>query len=93
MSRQTLLARLESQEPPAKKPAREDRFSERHYRVSELATMWNLSRDKILVLFRNVPGVVRMGTVEGTPGKRRYATLLIPASVARRVYDAMSTPT
>jgi transcriptional regulator GlxA family with amidase domain len=59
-------------------------FSERHYEVSELAALWNLSEDTIRRLFRNEPGVLVLGR-ENRPGKRRYSTLRVPESVARQV--------
>ena len=47
---------------------------ERHYAVTEIAEMWNLSADKVRELFENEPGVLVIG--ERSPRhKRRYITL------------------
>lgn len=63
--------------------------AERHYAVTELAEMWNLSADKIRDLFDSEPGVLVIG--ERSPrGKRRYRTLRIPQTVVERVYMRLS---
>ncbi len=62
---------------------------ERHYAVTEIAEMWNLSPDKVRELFENEPGVLVIG--ERTPRhKRRYVTLRIPHSVLERVHHRLS---
>jgi len=49
---------------------------ERHYAVTEIAEMWNLSADKVRELFENEAGVLVIG--ERSPRfKRRYITLRI----------------
>jgi hypothetical protein len=60
---------------------------EKHYRVKELAGIWNLSPKTITRLFADEPGVVRVAN-EGA-GKRKYATLSIPESVASRVHERL----
>jgi hypothetical protein len=60
-------------------------FEERHYSVSEIAAMWNLSVDLVRKLFRNEPGVLVLGSVKRR-GKRGYMTLRISQSVLERVY-------
>jgi hypothetical protein len=63
--------------------------TERHYAVTEIAEMWNLSPDKVRELFENEPGVLVLG--ERSPRhKRRYVTLRIPHSVLERVHRRMS---
>ena len=58
---------------------------ERHYAVTEIAEMWNLSPDKVREIFKNEPGVLVIG--EQSPRhKRRYVTLRIPHSVLERVH-------
>jgi len=68
-------------------PANEHRniCEEKHYSVSELAVMWNLSENTIRRMFENEPGVLIWGTTEGR-FKRRYTTLRIPETVVLRVY-------
>jgi hypothetical protein len=64
--------------------------TERHYAVTEIAEMWNLSTDKVRELFENEPGVLVLG--ERSPRhKRRYVTLRIPHSVLERVHRRMSS--
>ncbi len=63
-------------------------YSERHFRVRELAAQLNVSPDTIRRLFRNEPGVLLLA--RRNPRKRVYRTLLIPASVAQRVHQRLS---
>ena len=64
--------------------------TERHYAVTEIAEMWNLSPDKVRELFENEPGVLVLG--ERSPRhKRRYVTLRIPRSVLERVHHRLSS--
>lgn len=57
---------------------------ESHFRVSELADQWHVSDDTIRRVFRNEEGVIKL--VQQKKGKRRWIMLLIPKSVAERVY-------
>jgi hypothetical protein len=62
-------------------------FSERHYSVTEVAAMWNLSKDTIRRLFVGEPGVVHLvRAAEAKPHRRPYTTLRIPQSVVERVH-------
>lgn len=63
---------------------------ERHYTVTEIAKMWNLSTDAVRRLFAKEPGVLVLGETEGRAHKRRYAILRIPESVAQRVHRRQS---
>ena len=64
--------------------------TERHYAVTEIAEMWNLSPDKVRELFENEPGVLVLG--ERSPRhKRRYVTLRIPQTVLERVHRRLSS--
>jgi hypothetical protein len=60
-------------------------FTERHYSVAEIATMWNLSSDAVRKVFQNEPGVLILGEL-ASRHKRRYTTLRIPESVLQRVH-------
>jgi hypothetical protein len=63
---------------------------ERHYAVTEIAEMWNLSPDKVRELFEREAGVLVIG--ESNPRrKRRYLTLRIPQSVLERVHARLSS--
>jgi hypothetical protein len=58
---------------------------EKHYSVSELAELWQLSKKTIRRIFENEPGVIVWGVGERR-FKRRYRTLRIPATVVQRVH-------
>ena len=53
---------------------------ERQYSVTEIAAMWGRSDDFVRRAFQNEPGVIKIVS-NGTLKKRKYTTLLIPASV------------
>ena len=59
---------------------------EKHYRVKELADLWGFSENTIIKLFCNEDGVLRL---ESPTGKRKYATLSIPETVAIRVHERL----
>lgn len=62
---------------------------ERHYAVTEIAEMWNLSADKVRGLFANESCYLVIG--ERNPRhKRRYITLRIPQMVLERVHSRLS---
>jgi len=58
---------------------------ERHFTVAEVAALWNLSDDTIRNLFRDMPGVVKLGSHERRH-KRGYLSLRIPESVVQKVH-------
>ena len=62
---------------------------ERHYAVTEIAEMWNLSPDKVREIFEDEPGVLVIGD-RRPRRKRRYVTLRIPQSVLQRVHRRLS---
>jgi len=60
---------------------------ERHYSVEEIAELWNLSKDAVRRIFRDVPGVLVIGANSHERGKRRrYITLRVPQSVLEKVH-------
>jgi hypothetical protein len=59
---------------------------ERHYRLRELADIWNCSYDFVCDLFRNHPRVICIQ--HRKRGRRRYSTWLVPQSVAIEVYQS-----
>jgi hypothetical protein len=64
---------------------------EKHYSVPELANLWNVSKDTIRRVFADEPGVLILSNRDGNRNHcRRYATRLIPESVARRVHLRLS---
>lgn len=58
---------------------------ERHYTPAEVAQLWNLSEDTIRRIFRDRPGVLRVGTGEQRH-KRGYISLRIPESVLQKAH-------
>ena len=64
-------------------------YDEHRVKPGELAELWGVSVATIYRLFRDVPGVL----VIDRPVKRykrRYSTIRIPESVAKRVYEKLS---
>jgi hypothetical protein len=64
-------------------------MKETHYTPAELAEMWGVSTETVRVLFREEPGVLKIGP-DGTRFRRGYKTLRIPYSVAERVHTRLS---
>jgi transcriptional regulator GlxA family with amidase domain len=54
---------------------------ERHYSVQEIAELWQLSRTTVARIFRDEPGVLKIGRERPRRGSRAYMTLRIPESV------------
>jgi hypothetical protein len=73
---------LAGQSAPESLPSLPVPHGERHYSVSEVATLWRLSRDSVRRIFRREPGVLVIGD--------RYVTLRIPESVLERVHRKLS---
>jgi hypothetical protein len=62
---------------------------EKHYSPADLAKAWGVNVETIRNVFREEPGVVKIG--EKAPSHRRpYLTLRIPQSVAVRVHKRLS---
>jgi hypothetical protein len=70
-------------------PLRSVAAFEAQFTPKELAAAWKLSEDTIRRLFRDEPGVFKIGT-SNPRGKRGYVTLRIPESVALRVFEERS---
>jgi hypothetical protein len=73
------LERARVRIPPVVQDSAGAPMMERHYTLNELASMWNLSYEKIRRTFINEVGTVSFGD-----------TYRIPESVARRVYGRLS---
>jgi AraC-like DNA-binding protein len=75
--------------PAEKKAAQSESIDsvalERHYSVSEIATLWGISEKTVRRLFGREDGVLKWGSGE-TMRKRRYQNLRIPQSVLIRVH-------
>ncbi len=62
---------------------------EKHFSPDDLAKAWGVSAETVRQIFRNEPGVLRLGT-KGDKRVRGYVTLRIPQSVAARVHARLS---
>ena len=65
------------------------RSIEKHYSPAEVAEMWGVSTETIRSIFRDEPGVLKVGK-PGTRSKRGYFTLRIPMDVVERVHTRLS---
>lgn len=62
---------------------------ERHYKIGQIAKLWNLGYHQVQDKFINEPGVLKEVS-DGTLKKRRYTTLRVPESVMKRVHQRIS---
>jgi hypothetical protein len=62
---------------------------ERHYTTLEVAELWKLSPDTVRKIFRDEPGVLKIGEPERR-NKQGYISLRIPESVLARVHTQRS---
>jgi hypothetical protein len=60
-----------------------------HYSPVELAGAWGVSVETVRSIFREEPGVLKLGKT-GTKYRRGYFTLRIPQEVAERVHRRLS---
>ena len=72
-----------SQEQEALRP--EGIEFEPHFKVAQIAKIWGFSRETIRRLFKDEPGVIRLGRSESR-FRRGYESLSIPESVVRLVH-------
>jgi hypothetical protein len=61
-----------------------------HYTPQELADAWRVSVETIRNIFRDEPGVLKIGQ-RATRFRRAYITLRIPRQVAERVHRRLSS--
>jgi hypothetical protein len=54
--------------------------------LQEIGELWKLSANTVTRLFRDEPGVLKLGSMRLRRGRRSYVTLRIPASVVERVH-------
>jgi hypothetical protein len=62
---------------------------EKHFTPQELADAWDVSIDVIRRIFRDEPGVLKIGD-KNPRHKRQYLTLRIPQEVAQRVHQRLA---
>jgi hypothetical protein len=58
---------------------------ERHYRIGELAEIWNLGRETVRLLVKDEPDVIKIRFGR----KKRHTTYSVPASVAARIHTRL----
>jgi hypothetical protein len=63
---------------------------ERHYSVQELSEVWNVSGSTITRLFRDEPGVLKIGRDRPGRGRRSHVMLRILESVVQRVHRRLT---
>jgi hypothetical protein len=63
---------------------------DKHFTPAELAEGWGVSIDLIRRMFRDEPGVLKIGD-KNPKHKRQYLTLRIPGEVAERVHKRLAT--
>ena len=63
--------------------------AEKHYSPAELAKAWGVSVETVRSIFREEPGVLKLGRT-GAKYRRGYVTLRIPQEVAERVHRRLS---
>ena len=67
-----------------------DEAAEIHLEVKQVAALWGMSDEAVRKLFRDEPGVLKIGRQESQGRKRRKVTLRIPLSVVQRVHRRLS---
>ena len=58
---------------------------ERHYRIAELAEMWNLGRETVRLLVKDEHGVIKIRLGR----KRKHTIYSVPESVAVRIHTRL----
>jgi hypothetical protein len=64
-------------------------MADKYYTPDELSVLWAVSTETIRSIFRDEPGVLKIGK-PGTRSKRGYFTLRIPADVAERIHARLT---
>jgi hypothetical protein len=60
-------------------------FDELHFRIRDLAGLWGLSREKVRLVVKDEPGVMRFKLGR----KKAHTTYSVPESVAARIYACL----
>lgn len=63
--------------------------TEKHYSTREIGKLWGISPDLARKIFRNTPGVLKLGSVERL-NKRQYLTFRVPESVMRKKHEELT---
>lgn len=62
---------------------------EKHFTLKEIAELWHLDVCTVRDIFRDEPGVLKIGVPHRTQ-KRSYFTIRIPESIIHKVHDQRS---
>lgn len=81
---------MEPPYPDNMEPIAKPSALEKHYTVSDVCKLWGWSRQKVLEVFRDEPGVVQSHLRTLGPRKRQNVTLTIPESVLLRVHGRLT---
>jgi hypothetical protein len=60
-------------------------YSEKHFRVGELAELWGLGRETVRKLVKDDPGVIKIRTGR----KKAHTVYSVPESAAQRIHTRL----
>ena len=63
----------------------ESAFDEQHYRIADLAALWAIGREKVRLMIKDEPGVLKLRLGR----KKAHTTYSVPASVAKRIHNRL----
>jgi hypothetical protein len=66
------------------------RAIERHYTPREIGSLWKLHPSSIIRMFREEPGVLKIGKKSSKRGRRSHLMLRVPESVLQRVHRRLT---
>lgn len=66
---------------------------ERHYTINELAEMLRMSFERVRLLVKDEPGVLRFSHAPAKGARRRRTMYRIPESVVQRILRRCANPT
>lgn len=64
--------------------------TERHFRPEEVAEIWGVDTTTVRRVFRDVPGVLKLGRITARGSRREYVKLRIPQSILDKVHSEMT---
>ena len=60
---------------------------EQHFRIGDLAAMWNISRETVRLLVKDDPDVIKLRLGR----KQAHTRYSVPASVAAKIYNRLKS--
>jgi hypothetical protein len=64
-------------------PLNRDSFQEKHYRIAQLAELWGMGKEKVRLLVKDEPGVLKIPSRNMKTPRILYS---VPESVVRRIH-------